>query len=147
MYRALASGCPCKGLNTGTVAPTSDQILFHGESESGQCIHHSSKQSTRITTKLMGADNAKNKRMHGWSIHEAYVLSNAKLWSGTLGSIKAHVMPLGTQRRGARWDRTRYTKNVLLLVNVELFPLRGEQEIPNRELIELATGEGTVRRV
>jgi hypothetical protein len=30
-------------------------------------------QSTLITTKLMAVDKVKNKRMHGWSMHEVYV--------------------------------------------------------------------------
>jgi hypothetical protein len=59
-------------------------------------------------------------------------LSEAELWSGTLGSITAHasftsathrlnvVIPMGTKHRGAMWGRTRCTKNVLLLVSVEL---------------------------
>ena len=82
----------------------------------------------------MGADNAKNKRMHGWSIHEAMRSSGeARLDPSKL---------LETQHRGARWGRTRYANNVLLIVIIELFPFRGEPEIPNRELLELATGEG-----
>jgi hypothetical protein len=31
----------------------------------------------------------------------------------------------------------------LLLVSVKLFPFRSEPEIPNRELLERATGEGS----
>jgi hypothetical protein len=30
----------------------------------------------------------------------------------------------------------------MLLMSVELFPFRGELEIPDRELLELATSEG-----
>jgi hypothetical protein len=36
--------------------------------------------NTPITTKAMAAEKSKNKRMHGWSIHEAHVW--AKLSSG-----------------------------------------------------------------
>jgi hypothetical protein len=37
-----------------------------------------------------------------------------------------------------------YTKDVLLLVSVKLFPFRAEPESPNRELLKLAAGEGTM---
>jgi ribosomal protein S17E len=50
---------------------------------------------------------------------------------------------LGTQYCCARRGGTRYAKDVLLLVSVELFLFRGEPEIPNRELLQLATGERT----
>jgi hypothetical protein len=53
-------------------------------------------------------------------MHEAYVLSEVEL---------------GTQHRGARWGRTTYAKDNLLLVSVRLFPFRGEADIPNRELL------------
>jgi hypothetical protein len=36
--------------------------------------------------------------------------------------------------------RTRYATDVLLLVSAELFLFRDDPEIPNRELLELATG-------
>jgi hypothetical protein len=81
-------------------------------------------------------------------------LGEAKLWSGALGSITAHatftsptrlndVIPMGTQHRGAMWDRERYAEDFLLLMSVDVFPFRGDPDIPNRELLELATGEGT----
>jgi hypothetical protein len=49
----------------------------------------------------------------------------------------------GRQHRDTRWGRTTYTKDVMLLVGVELFPFRGKLEILNMDLIGLATGEGT----
>jgi hypothetical protein len=57
--------------------------------------------------------------------------------------IRLRELNLGTQHRDARWDRTAYTKDVLILVSIELFPFREKPEIPNRELLELAMGEGT----
>jgi hypothetical protein len=57
--------------------------------------------------------------------------------------IRLSESNLGSQHRDARWGRTAYTKDVLLLVSVELFPFRGKSEISDRELLELATGEGT----
>jgi hypothetical protein len=83
-------------------------------------------------------------------------LGEANLWSCTLGFITTHasftsptrldgVVTMGTQHRGARWDRARYTEDVLLLLSIELFPLRGEPEILNKELLELAAGERTKR--
>jgi hypothetical protein len=33
---------------------------------------------------------------------------------------------------------TKYAKDALLLVSIELFPFRGKPEIPNRELLEFA---------
>jgi hypothetical protein len=50
---------------------------------------------------------------------------------------------MGPQHRDARWGRTANTKDILLLVSVELFLFREKPEIPDRELIELSTGEGT----
>jgi hypothetical protein len=53
------------------------------------------------------------------------------------------VIPMATQHRGARWDKTRFTNDVLGLARVELFPFRCEPDIPDRELLELAAGEIT----
>jgi hypothetical protein len=104
------------------------------------CAHHNENTS---------ADKAKNKRMHGWSMHEANVGRSEALerctWihHSTCELLPSptrpnDVIPMGTQHLGAR-----HAKDVLLLVSVEVFPFRGEPEIPNRELLELTTGEGT----
>jgi hypothetical protein len=50
---------------------------------------------------------------------------------------------MGPQHRGTRWGQGNVRKDFLLLVSIELFPFRGEPEIPNSELLELATNEGT----
>jgi hypothetical protein len=81
-------------------------------------------------------------------------LGEAKLWSGALGSITAHasftspirfndVMQMGRNTVAPGGAVQGYATDVLLLVSVELFPFRGEPEIPNGGLLELATGEGT----
>jgi hypothetical protein len=46
-------------------------------------------------------------------------------------------------KHGARWDRTKYAKDVLLLMSVELFPFLAEPKIPNSKRLELATSEET----
>jgi hypothetical protein len=45
---------------------------------------------------------------------------------------------------GGAEGRTRCTQDFLLMVSVELFPFRGDLESPNRELLKLAAGEGTM---
>jgi hypothetical protein len=50
---------------------------------------------------------------------------------------------MGTQHRGTRRGRTRNAKDFLLLVRSSFIPFRGKPYIPERKLLELATGEGT----
>jgi hypothetical protein len=55
------------------------------------------------------------------------VIRLSELWSGALGSIAKHGSIAGPkQHRGARWDRTRYAKEALLLVIIELLPFHSE---------------------
>jgi hypothetical protein len=49
---------------------------------------------------------------------------------------------LGMQHHDTRWGGVTYTKNVLLLVSVELIPFPEKPESPIGKLLELATGDG-----
>jgi hypothetical protein len=115
--RSTGFGVPVQGLEK-LVAPTSGQLPFHDESDTSRRRH---RQSERVSV-----GQARGRRHR-----------------------RKCSPKLGTQHRNARWGRATYTEyilllvNVLLLVSVELFPFRGRPEIPNRELLELATGEGT----
>jgi hypothetical protein len=115
-----------------------------GVGVSSVCAHHDETHSSRQSKEQTYARLVDARGIR---------LSEAKLWSGTLGSIAAHasfvspirpydIISMGMQHRGARWIRTRYANDVLLLMRIEMLPFRGKPEIPNRELLELGTGEG-----
>jgi hypothetical protein len=100
--------------------------------------------------KPMAAHKAKNKLIHGWSMHEAYVSEKRSYETACLDPSQhmcalrvPHGLMLLVRTRCASWGRTRNVKDALLLVSDELHPLQGEPEIQNRELLELATHEGT----
>jgi hypothetical protein len=66
--------------------------------------------------KPMAADKAKNKSMRGRSMHEAYVWAKRSSGGASSQHVRAlrvpHGLMMGTQHRGARWDRARYAKDV-----------------------------------